>query len=407
MTIDLERRRLLQAGVGLAALGAVPGLSVLRSANAATGPGTALVSIHLSGGIDTVNTVIPYSSPAYYTVRGPLAIPRGTALALDDRNALHPALTTLKNQWDQKRLAIVHGVGYPAFDYSHFQAMEIFWSGDPKRATFTGWLGRGLDALTAAQPAPSVLSGFSVGSGLPPSLIARRFTAPQLPANADWFDFYAWDDRQRAALKAVLSQAPSGSNLFYDAYLRNSLSAINAHATVRSAGERTTSVAYPDTYFASGLRFAAQLLREDASARVITMEQGQYDTHENQLPRHAASLAELNAGLGAFIADLDLHGIADRVLILLWSEFARRVEPNASLGTDHGAAQAMFLIGPGVRSGILGTPPSLAPADLVEDGNLPMQFDFRRLYATLLAGWLGVNAAPVVGSGFEPLPVLL
>lgn len=407
MTIDLERRRLLQAGAGLAGLGAVPGVSVMRSANAAPGAGTALVSIHLTGGIDTLNTVIPHANPAYYAIRGPLAIPRGTALPLDARNALHPALTTLKREWDRRRLAIVHGVGYPAFDYSHFQAMEIFWSGDPKRATFTGWLGRGLDALTAAQPAPPVLSGLSVGSGLPPSLIGRRFTAPQLPANADWFDFYAWDDRQRAALKTVLSQAPVGSNLFYDAYLRNSRAAIAAYDTVRAAGARTTSVLYPDTYFASGLRFAAQLLREDASARVITMEQGSYDTHENQLPQHAESLAELNAGLAAFIADLDLHGIANRVLILLWSEFARRVEPNASRGTDHGAAQAMFLIGPGVRHGILGTPPSLAAADLVEDGNLPMQVDFRRLYATLLSGWLGVNAATVLGTGFEPLPVLL
>ena len=407
MTIDHDRRRLIQAGVALAGLGAVPGVSVLRSANAAAGPGTALVSIHLTGGMDTVNTVIPHANPAYYTVRGPLAIPRGTALALDARNALHPALTTLKAQWDRRRLAIVHGVGYPTFDYSHFQAMEIYWSGDPTRATFTGWLGRSLDSLTAAQASPSVLSGFSVGSGLPPSLIGRRFTAPQLPANADWFGFPTWEDRQRNALKTVFSQPPVGSNLFYDAYLRNSRAAVNAYDTVRAAGARTTSVVYPDTYFASGLRFAAQLLREDASARVITMEQGSYDTHENQLPQHAESLTELNAGLGAFIADLDLHGIANRVLILLWSEFARRVEPNASRGTDHGAAQAMFLIGPGVRNGILGTPPSMAAADLVDDGNLPMQHDFRRLYATLLSGWLGVNATTVLGTGYDPLPVLL
>lgn len=406
MGTDFNRRRWLQGAAGIGALHALPGVSVLRSAQGA-GPGTVLVTIHLSGGNDTVNTVIPYATPAYYTVRGPLAIARDQSLKLDARNAFHPALVKLKALWDRRRVAVVHGVGYPEFDYSHFQAMEIYWTADPKRSASTGWLGRSLDAITGAQASPDVLTGAAVGSGLPPSLIGRRFTAPQLPGQADWFDFYTWDDGQRAALKAILSQPATTTNLFYDAFLRNTRAAVNAHATVQAAGALATSAAYPDTYFANSLKFVAQLLRQDGNVRIATLEQGSYDTHENQLPQQAESLAELDGGLGAFVADLDLHGLADRVVILLWSEFARRVEPNASLGTDHGAAQAMLLIGSGVRAGVVGNPPAMTPDQWVDDGNLPMQVDFRRLYATLLSGWLGLNAASVLGASFEPLPLLL
>lgn len=406
MSINQQRRRWLQGGLGAGALHALPGVSVLRSALAA-GPGKVLVAIHLTGGNDTVNTVIPYADPAYYTVRGPLAIPRDQSLKLDARNAFHPALVKLKALWDRRRVAIVHGVGYPQFDYSHFQAMEIYWTADPLRSTSTGWLGRSLDAITRAQAAPDVLTGAAVGSGLPPSLIGRRFTAPQLPGQADWFDFYTWDDRQRAALRTILSQPATTTNLFYDAYLRNSRAAVGAHATVQSAGALTTSATYPDTYFANSLRFVAQLLRQDSNVQVVTMEQGSYDTHENQLPQHADSLAELDGGLGAFVTDLDLHGLSDRVAILLWSEFARRVEPNASIGTDHGAAQAMIVIGSGVRAGTIGNPPPMTADRLVDDGNLPMQVDFRRLYATLLSGWLRVDATTVLGAAHEPMPLLL
>ncbi len=408
MTIQKNRRRLVQAGLGASALGAVPGVEVMRTAAAASaGSGRKLVTIHLTGGCDTVNTVIPYADPKYAQVRGPLAIPNNAAMPkLDARNGLHPALTALKTLWDRNRLAIVHGVGYPSFDYSHFQAMEIYWSADPKRATFTGWLGRALDAFTAGEAAPDVLTGFSIGWSLPPSLLSRRLSPPQLPTQADWFYLPSWGPQQQA-LKSVLSQPTTGTNLFYDAYLRNSQAAMKAYDVVDVAGDLTTPVTYPDTGFAQGLRFATQLLRTDANVRVIAMEQGSYDTHETQLPQHAESLLELNNGLRAFTADLDAHGLSDQVLILLWSEFARRVEPNASDGTDHGAAQAMILIGPGVRRGVYGNPPTFDPAKLVDDGNLPMQYDFRQLYATLLDGWLGLDSKTILGNTYGHLPILL
>ena len=406
MSTNMNRRRLLQAGVGAGALGLVPGMGILRDAQAA-GTGKTLITLHLTGGNDTLNTVIPYADPQYALTRGRLAIPNDANLPkLDSRIALHPALGTIKSLWDRGRVAIVHGVGYPDFDYSHFQAMEIYWSADPRRTTYTGWLGRALDTATAGTASPPVLTSTSIGYGTPPALVARQYTAPQLPPNPAWFWLPSGGAHQDA-MKRILSQPPTQTNLFYDAFLRNAKSAVTAYETVDAARDLRSGVDYPAGNFAKGLSFAAQLMRTDSSIRVITMEQGSYDTHDNQLPRQHKNLAELDAALKSFVADLDLNGLSDRVMILLWSEFGRRVVPNANDGTDHGSSQAMILIGTGVRRGFVGSPPSLDPATFVDRGNLPMQFDFRQLYATLLDGWIGVDSRTVLGATFGRLPVLL
>lgn len=406
MTIDTARRRLLQAGTAAAGLGALPGMNVIRAAHGAGSPVT-LVAIHLTGGNDTVNTVIPYANPEYYRIRKTLAIPKTASLRLDDRNALHPSLKGLKSLWDRKRLAIVHGVGYPQFDYSHFQAMQIYWTADPTRRQLTGWLGRTADTVIGGAAAPDALTATAVGSGVPLSLLSQGFTAPQLPSRARDFYLPARNDRQRTALQQVLAQPPTTTNYLYDGFLRNSRSALAAYQTVRAADAVLPTVTYPDEHFASSLKFAAQLIRADSAVRVITLEQGGYDHHEDLIRNHPLSLAPLDAGLKAFTDDLDRSGIANRVLILVWSEFARRVVPNDQNGVDHGTAQAMFLIGPAVRPGIVGTPPALTEASLVDDGNLPMQHDFRHLYATLLSGWMGLPARSVLGADFPTLPVLL
>jgi uncharacterized protein (DUF1501 family) len=205
-----------------------------------------------------------------------------------------------------------------------------------------------------------------------------------------------------------MNQAPTRGNLYYDGFLASSRSALAAYDIVKRAGAHTTATVYPaDNAFAQSLKHTLQLIREDSDIRVVTLEQGSYDTHEDQKDHHARQLAELDAGLGAFFRDVDAHGLQNRVLVLLWSEFARRVEPNASDGTDHGSAQAMLLVGSGVRAGIVGNAPTLADADLVDWGNLPMQVDFRRVYATLLSGWLGLDARAVLGAHHATLPLLL
>jgi uncharacterized protein (DUF1501 family) len=189
--------------------------------------------------------------------------------------------------------------------------------------------------------------------------------------------------------------------------VRNSRTALQAYDEVQQAGRLTTPTLYPPGRFAESLKFAAQLLRHDAHMQIIALQQGSYDTHENQYNRHAADLGELSSGIAAFISDLETHGLSNRVLIVLWSEFSRRVVPNASAGTDHGAAQALLLIGDAVRAGVYGMPPSLAQDHLIDKGNLPMAIDFRQVYGTLLNGWLGVNAMSVLGADWGTLPLLL
>jgi uncharacterized protein (DUF1501 family) len=208
-------------------------------------------------------------------------------------------------------------------------------------------------------------------------------------------------------LKRILLQPATKTNLLCDAFLRNGRAAIQGCDTVAAAGARTTPVVYPNTYFASGLKFAAQRLRQDDAVRIIATEQGSYDTHENQLQQQQGSLQELSAGVKAVCDGLDANGTANHVLILLWSEFSRRVEPNAQNGTDQGSAQAMILIGAGVRAKIVGNAPSLAPADLVEGGDLPMAVDFRNLCATVLDRWLGLDSKIVLGGSCPHVPVLL
>ena len=409
--LPLSRRRFLQGASALAATGALPGLQVMRSARAATGTPRTLVVIHLAGGNDTLNTVVPYGNPAYATLRGALAIPAAQVLPLNSQQGLHPSLVGIKALYNASKVAVINSVGYPHFDYSHFEAMQIYWKADPTRAASTGWLGRTLDTVVAAEVStgslPDVLSGTHIGWESPASLIARNFTAPLLPPNPDWYWLPARNANQSTALARILEQPMTTTNLLFDAFLRNSRAALQAYNTVKAAGVLTTPVVYPDNNFASGLKFTAQLLRTDPDVQIVSLEQGSYDTHENQYDRHAGQLSELSTGLKAFMDDLAANGSSGRVLVLLWSEFARRVKPNANLGTDHGSAQALFLIGDGVKGGIYGAPPGLAPTDLIDGGNLKMAVDFRTVYATLLNGWLGLDAKTILGADWGALPVLL
>lgn len=402
---EFSRRRFLQAGVAASALGVMPGVQVIRDASAA-GPGTTLVTIRLNGGNDSINTLVPYADPLYYSVRGSIALDRTQVLPLDERHALHPSMAGVKALWDQRKVAIVHGVGYPSFNYSHFEALEIYWTADPKRASFTGWLGRAMD-LAVGTTTPDPLAAMSIGWSGSPSLSARNVTPLQLPPVPEWYQVPSRNTAQQTALFRVLQQPASTTNLLYDAFLRNSKLAVDAFNAVKAASSITTPVVYAESYIAKELKFAAQLMRADDAVRVIAIEQGSYDTHENQLPQQAESLDELSVALKQFMDDLQANGLSNRVLVLLWSEFARRVRPNAQNGTDHGSAQAMFLIGSGVRPGIVGTPASLASADLVEGGNLPMQVDFRQLYGTVLDHWLGIDSKAVLGAAYAPVPVLL
>ena len=403
---SFPRRRFLQGASAIAAWGTVPGMQVMRAAHAASGAPATLIVIHLAGGNDTLNTVIPYKDPNYYSIRGQLAVPAAQVLPLNDRQGLHPSLSGIKQLYDAHKVAIVNGVGYPRFDYSHFDAMQIYWTGDPVGTAPNGWLGNALDQI-AAGAAPDPMTGTAIGLLGARSLTASSLTAPVLPSKPQQYVLPVKDAAQRDALSRILQQPLTGSNLLRDAFVNNSRAALQAYNTVQSAEGLTTPIAYPGNDLAQGLKFAAQLLRTDSDIRVITLAQGAYDTHENQYALHAQRLAELSAAIKVFFDDLQAQAISHRAVILVWSEFGRRIRPNASGGTDHGSAQAMFLIGDSVRGGIVGEAPKLTAPDIIDGGNLKMQYDFRQVYATVLSGWLGVSAKAVLGAEWGTLPLLL
>ncbi len=406
MTIDIKRRMLLQGTAAAAGMGLVPGFGVIRSASSATSP-TTIVVINLDGGNDTLNTVIPYANPEYYRLRASLAIPSASSLKLDAQNAFHPVLTGLKSLWDRQRVAIVHGVGYPGFNYSHFQSKQIYWTADPGLTWRMGWLGRAVDAMIAANPNLDVLAGVTLSAETRP-LQGQRFVPVQVGYNSSWFSFGAEGAGQTTALRQLMSLPATATNPLCNRIYQGSQTALRAYDKVHAGDSYVPSTAYPTTTLGLNLKMVAQLISGDPNIRVVALNHGDFDTHTNQLAKHATQLSIVDASIKAFTDDLDLKGLSNQVLILLTSDFGRRVLPNWQAGTDHGAAQTMMLIGPAVKAGILGVAPPLTAATLINNGNLPMQVDFRTLYTTLLSGWLGINPAAALGGFTYPtLPVLL
>lgn len=395
-----NRRRFLQS---LGALGLYGTLPLSGRALAQTAGDRVLILIHQDGGCDGLNTVIPYADQAYAAARPNLAIAATDILALDGSLGLHPSLTGLKAWYDLGKVAVINGVGYPGFSQSHFTAEDIYWTASPEDPTGpTGWLGRGLDVLSPVD----TLSATAIENRAPKSLAATSYTAPAIPDPERYvFQVPAAAGEgaaQLAAAEAIFGQAGIGEPLF-DGVLAADVAALDSVESVASAvAAYETSVAYPDDALAQDLKFAGQLIHADLGVRVITLSQGGYDTHASQSNTLASLLSSLSGGIDAFMQDAVAGGFADRVAILVWTEFGRRVAENASLGTDHGSSAPMFLIGSGVSGGLHGTYPSLSD---LESGNLKMTTDFRTIYASVLESWLGWPADSLLGGNWGRLPL--
>jgi uncharacterized protein (DUF1501 family) len=432
MTIEqgesgISRRRFI-TGLGVAGTAAVAagyGLSVWRdegsSSNRESAPATSnvprlagrddrtLVVVELAGGNDGLNTVVPMADPAYHSLRPTLGVTN--AIALDDAIGLHPELVKLAARYHDGHVAIVEGVGYPNPDLSHFASLAYWWSGTPGASGATGWLGRYLDATVGdADP----LAAIGIGPVPSPALLGTRALAttiadatglsPQLPS---WVDdpndlLHAWSRFAPAPVDHadVMGQirAEIGATVRAQRELAGVLTPSKTSTSTANAGYGTEQSA------ADALDLAAQLVVSDHAPRVIYVNGlGDYDTHQGESTRHPLLMRDLDAGLDAFFTTVEGAGRAERALVMTVSEFGRRPAENGS-GTDHGTASAHFLVGTGVKGGRYGAPPSLTALD--DHGNPVSTTDYRALYATALQGWLGVDAAAVLGEGPEPLPAL-
>src|SRR5215471_13977949 len=361
-----------------------------------------LIVVQMAGGNDGLNSVVPFTDPLYLKLRPTLGISETKVLPLDTRLALHPNLAPLKQLWDQGHLAIVEGVGYPNQSLSHFQAMDIWQTLDLNGSGSEGWLGKLVSGLVDQQGHP--FTSLDIGVQTAQALASISTQVPTL-ANVQSYRLYpdpADRDGGNARLQALLN--------LYNSYPQTAPYAALLDTTAMNAQDGSQqlhaaevqyqpAVTYPNGSFAAGLKVLAEAIVQDLGLRVGYVTLGGFDTHANQQQTHDALMTTLANGLSAFYNDLAAHGKADNVLVMTWSEFGRRVEENGSLGTDHGAAAPMFVLGNAVSKGIYGDPPSLSNLD--QNGNLKYTLDFRSVYATVLDRWMGASSKDVLGDSFS------
>jgi len=389
-----DRRTLLRAGLACGA--SALARPVLARASAAE---RSLVLVQLTGGNDGLSLLVPFEDDAYHAARPELALSRDEVTPIADGLGLNGELIRLHRRWEAGELALVQGVGYPQPNRSHFQSYEIWHTADPRgRASGDGWIGR----LAAERwPRHDPTRVVHVGSSPPYSLHSR--THP--PASFVTPNAYRWagDERARRAYEAAGREPRRGrrGSELVERVRQTLRDSQRSSAAIRAAATRyAPTVDYPDDAFAWALRDIAALLASDVGSRVFSVELGGFDTHRDQRRRHRNLMHTLDAGLGAFLADIAAHERGRECLVLVFSEFGRRVGENGSKGTDHGTAGPVLALGARVRGGLYGTHPSLTELDA---GDLVFTTDFRSVYATVIERWFGAGAERVLGARYEPL----
>jgi len=423
----MQRRNFLKQTIQGAVLPSIlGGLSVKAWANSPllqslTGADNdhVLVLVQLSGGNDGLNTIIPlefYSD--YNRIRSNIAIPENRVLALDNnlKSGLHPSLTGMQQMYNEEQLCAIQAVGYPSANGSHFRSMDIWLTGsDTNQYLSTGWAGRYLNHQFPNYPVgfpnddmPDPLA-LQIGSVLSPVFLSP--TGFDALAIDESLNFYNLID----AIQDPTPNTPSGVEL---TYLRTVARQTNRYAEVikDAAAKVTQQSPYPaDNYLAAQLKAVAKLVAGGLKTKIYMVSMGGFDTHAGQVNggnpltgSHSGLLKQVSEAIAAFSKDLKFLGVSKRVLGMTFSEFGRRMQSNGSLGTDHGAAQPVFLFGEAVKQGVLGKNPDI-PANTAAVDNVPMQYDFRSIYSTILRDWFCLppnEVDTVLLKNYQYLPVI-
>lgn len=374
------RRDLLGGALALGGICLLPRWARADEAAAAPRRRT-IVLLHLEGGNDGLNTVVPFTDPAYSRLRPSLAIERDRVRRLDDTAGLHPSLAGLEALWRRERLAIVEGVGYPEPSLSHFRATEIWHTGQPERTPTHGWIGRALDAHPREAPLRSVGLAteppLSLAMAAPGSITMTSFDRFRVPPSMEGVA-RLW--RQHADAQGLRGELARAGTEALDVAARLAAMSPASGPYVGALGDR--------------LRLVESLLVADLDLDAIHLGQGGYDTHSNQTAQHARLLQELGTNLDVFQRRLEAAKLDDRVVTFVFSEFGRRAAENLSGGTDHGTAGPVFVVGTGLRPGRHGKAPSL---DELDRDNLVHTTDVRSVQASLLAHAYRIDPRPVLG----------
>ncbi len=367
-----------------------------------------LVVLQLSGGNDAVNTIVPYGDSFYADNRPVVRVAEDQVLPVNDHVGFNPAMAPLKALYDQGKVAVIQGIGYPNPNRSHFRSMDIWHTCEPDKVGTEGWLGRAIRDMDPKSE--NVLTGVNFGRGLP-----RALAAPGVPvASVGSLETYGVltgiepDQRDEALDLFARMYSPSmGRGPVTDYLTQTGMDALKGADILNTAPEQYSSgVEYGTDTVAQYMRNIAQVHLAGFGSRVLytTAPYNSFDTHAGEMVAHAKLWTETSNAIADFYADLSEHGASDNVTLLVFTEFGRRVHDNGS-GTDHGSGGVAFVVGDAVKGGLYGEYPSLAPDKLLE-GDLHYNNDFRSVYSTLIDKWLGLDPNPIVGGAFEQMAFL-
>ena len=365
-----------------------------------------LAVLQLSGGNDAMNTIIPYTDPNYVDNRPFVRIPTDQVLPINDKIGFNPAMGPLKALYDQGKVAIIQGVGYPTPSRSHFRSMDIWHTCEPDKIGDEGWLGRAVRDMDPHKE--NVLTGVNFGRGLP-----RALAAPGVPVasvgDLETYGVLTGIDNEDQRIKAldVFSRVYSpmiGKGPVIDYLAQTGLDALKGADILSSAAERYSStVEYGNDTVGQYMRNMAQTHLAGFGTRLLytTAPYNSFDTHAGEMANHSRLWTETSRAIADFYEDLKEHDASENVVLLVFTEFGRRVHDNGS-GTDHGSGGISFVVGDAVKGGLYGEYPSLEQDKLLE-GDLHWNNDFRGLYSTLMEQWMGLDAKPIVGGSFEQM----
>ena len=362
-----------------------------------------LVVLQLSGGNDVLNTVVPYGDGLYYDFRPTTGIAEDNVIPLDGRFGLHPAMGRIKDLWDQGNVAVVNGIGYPKPDRSHFRSMDIWHTAEPEKLIAEGWLGRVIRELDPEKQ--NVCTGVSFGTGMPRAMYLSGTPAMSV-SQLEGYGLLTTlsGEKQRRALNAFtrmyMPEEFEEQNMMLEHIGQTGIDAMTGADLLKAAPlVYQSNVEYAPDPLSQSLRGIAQVHLAGLGTRVFYTQIGGFDVHGNEVNMQSKLWDNVSRSVGDFFDDLKEHDATDEVVMLVFTEFGRRVKDNGN-GTDHGSGGGAFLIGERVNGGFYSDYPSLAPSEQL-NGDLHFNNDFRSLYSSVLDQWLGINPAPIVNGNFD------
>jgi uncharacterized protein (DUF1501 family) len=364
-----------------------------------------LVVLQLTGGNDFMNTIVPYTNGHYYDARKKVVLTQEQVLPINDDLAINANAAPFKRLYDEGKMAIIQGIGYPDSNRSHFRGMDIWHTAEPDRVGTEGWLAQAVQVLDP--DAENVLTGVNIGQGLPRAMAKTGVPVTSIGDLEGYgvmnrMEKQSLRDKSIEAFKSIYGQA-IGTGAVAEYIGKTGLDVLEgADMLSEVAGNYKSTVEYADNAIAKNLRDVARIHLAGLGTKIFYTAHGGYDTHANEMPNHPKLMADLSGAIADFLDDLNEHDAGDNVTILVFTEFGRRMRDNGS-GTDHGTGGGAYMFGNKINGGLYSEYPSLDPKEWEHGEDLKHTIDFRGVYGTVLEQWLGVEASPIVKGNFEQI----